>query len=224
MKKTFLVIGTGEFGYYVCKKLYELGYEIMAVDQDEKHIEAVLPYTVNSLIGDATNLEFLKSLGVENFDVCFVTVGDRFQDSLEITSLLKENGAKKVVSRASREIQQKFLLRNGADHVIYPEYEMANWAAIRYSADNILDYIELPGDNSIFEFSVPVHWVGKTILEIDVRKNYHVNIIGLVRNGVLSVEFDPTTVLRKEDSIMVTGKDQAIEACFHMMNRGFRSE
>lgn len=224
MKKTFLVIGTGEFGYYVCKKLYELGYEIMAVDQDEKHIEAVLPYTVNSLIGDATNLEFLKSLGVENFDVCFVTVGDRFQDSLEITSLLKENGAKKVVSRASREIQQKFLLRNGADHVIYPEYEMANWAAIRYSADNILDYIELPGDNSIFEFSVPAHWVGKTILEIDVRKNYHVNIIGLVRDGVLSVEFDPTTVLRKEDSIMVTGKDQAIEACFHMMNRGFRSE
>jgi len=224
MKKTFLVIGTGEFGYYICKKLYELGYEIMAVDQDEKHIEAVLPYTVNSLIGDATNLEFLKSLGVENFDVCFVTVGDRFQDSLEITSLLKENGAKKVVSRASREIQQKFLLRNGADHVIYPEYEMANWAAIRYSADNILDYIELPGDNSIFEFSVPAHWVGKTILEIDVRKNYHVNIIGLVRDGVLSVEFDPTTVLRKEDSIMVTGKDQAIEACFHMMNRGFRSE
>ena len=224
MKKTFLVIGTGEFGYYVCKKLYELGCEIMAVDQDEKHIEAVLPYTVNSLIGDATNLEFLKSLGVENFDVCFVTVGDRFQDSLEITSLLKENGAKKVVSRASREIQQKFLLRNGADHVIYPEYEMANWAAIRYSADNILDYIELPGDNSIFEFSVPAHWVGKTILEIDVRKNYHVNIIGLVRDGVLSVEFDPTTVLRKEDSIMVTGKDQAIEACFHMMNRGFRSE
>ncbi len=224
MKKTFLVIGTGEFGYYICKKLYELGYEIMAVDQDEKHIEAVLPYTVNSLIGDATNLEFLKSLGVENFDVCFVTVGDRFQDSLEITSLLKENGAKKVVSRASREIQQKFLLRNGADHVIYPEYEMANWAAIRYSADNILDYIELPGDNSIFEFSVPAHWVGKTILEIDVRKNYHVNIIGLVRDGVLSVEFDPTTMLRKEDSIMVTGKDQAIEACFHMMNRGFRSE
>ena len=108
--------------------------------------------------------------------------------------------------------------------MIYPEYEMANWAAIRYSADNILDYIELPGDNSIFEFSVPAHWVGKTILEIDVRKNYHVNIIGLVRNGVLSVEFDPTTVLRKEDSIMVTGKDQAIEACFHMMNRGFRSE
>ena len=224
MKKTFLVIGTGEFGYYLCRKLYDLGYEIMAVDKDEKHIETVLPYTVNSLIGDATNVEFLKSLGVENFDVCFVTVGDRFQDSLEITSLLKENGAKKVVSRASREIQQKFLLRNGADHVIYPEYEMANWAAIRYSADNILDYIELPGDNSIFEFAVPDEWIGKTILEIDVRKNYHVNILGIVKDGALSVEFDPTTVLRKEDSILVTGKDEAIEACFHMMNRGFRSE
>ena len=223
MKKTFLVIGTGEFGFYLCKKLYELGYEIMAVDQNEQNLENVLPYTVNSLIGDATNVEFLKSLGIENFDVCFVTVGDRFQDSLEITSLLKENGAKKVVSRASREIQRKFLLRNGADDVVYPEYEMAHWAAIRYSAENILDYIELPGDNSIFEFSVPQEWVGKTIIEIDVRKNYHVNIIGIVQDHVLNVEFEPTTVLRKEDSIMVTGKDEAIEACFHMMNRGFRS-
>lgn len=224
MKKTFLVIGTGDFGYYLCRKLYELGYEIMAVDSAEKNIEAVLPYTVNSLIGDATNPELLKSLEVESYDACFVTVGDRFQDSLEITSLLKELGAKKVVSRASREIQRKFLLRNGADHVVYPEYEMANWTAIRFSADNVLDYIELPGDNSIFEFSVPEEWAGKTILEIDVRKNYHVNIMGIVKDGKLSVDFEPDTILRKEDSIMVTGKDAAIEAAFHMLNKGFRSE
>ena len=224
MKKTFLVIGAGEFGYYLCKKLYELDYEVMAVDMNEQHIEAVLPYTVNSLIGDATNVEFLKSLGVDNFDACFVTVGDRFQDSLEITSLLKENGAKKVVSRASREIQRKFLLRNGADDVVYPEYEMANWTAIRYSADDILDYIELPGDNSIFEFAVPAAWAGKTILEIDVRKNYHVIIIGIVKDGVLNVDVDPKTVLEKEDSILVTGKDKNIQACFRMLNADFRSE
>lgn len=223
MKKTFLVIGAGEFGFYLCKKLYDLGYEVMAVDKDEQNIEAVLPYTVNSLIGDATKVEFLKSLGIDNFDVCFVTVGDRFQDSLEITSLLKENGAQKVVSRASREIQKKFLLRNGADHVIYPEFEMANWAAIRFSADNILDYIELPGDNSIFELKVPENWVGKNIIQIDVRKNYHVNIIGIVKNDVLSVDFEPTTVLNREDSILVTGKDEAIEACFHMLNRNFHA-
>ena len=214
MNKTFLVIGTGEFGFYLCKKLYDLGYEIMAVDQDEQHIEAVLPYTVNSLIGDATNVEFLKSLGVDSFDACFVTVGDRFQDSLEITSLLKENGAKRVVSRASREIQRKFLLRNGADYVVYPEYEMAEWTAIRFSAEGILDYIELPGDNSIFEYAVPEAWAGKTILEIDVRKKYHVIIIGIVKNGVLNVDVDPKTILQKEDSILVTGKDENIEACF----------
>ena len=133
MKKSFLVIGTGEFGYYLCKKLFDLGYEIMAVDKNEDQIETVLPFTVSSLIGDATNVDFLKSLGVDSFDACFVMVGDSFQDSLEITSLLKENGAKMVVARASREIQRKFLLRNGADHVVYPEYEMANWTAIRYS-------------------------------------------------------------------------------------------
>ena len=222
MKKTFLVIGTGEFGFYLCRKLFDLGYDIMAVDKDEKHIETVLPYTVNSLIGDATNVELLKSLGIESFDVCFVTVGDRFQDSLEITSLLKENGAKKVVSRASREIQQKFLLRNGADHVIYPEHEMAEWTAIRFSADDILDYIELPGDNSIFEYAVPAAWVGKSILEIDVRKNFRVIIIGIVRNGILNVDVDPKTVLEKDDSIMVTGKDENIEACFRTLNERSR--
>ena len=218
MKKTFLVIGAGEFGYYLCKKLYEMDYEVMAVDMNEQNIEAVLPYTVNSLIGDATNVEFLKSLGVDSFDGCFVTVGDRFQDSLEITSLLKENGAKKVVSRASREIQKKFLLRNGADFVVYPEYEMANWTAIRYSADDILDYIDLPGENSIFEYPVPEAWAGKTILEIDVRKKYHVIIIGIVKDGLLTVDVDPKTVLEKSDSIMVTGTDENIQACFRTLN------
>ena len=224
MKKTFLVIGTGEFGFYLCQKLYELGYEIMAVDSNEQNIEAVLPYTVNSLIGDATNVEFLKSLDVDSFDACFVTVGDRFQDSLEITSLLKENGAKKVVSRASREIQRKFLLRNGADHVVYPECQIANWTAIRFSADDILDYIELPGDNSIFEVSVPENWTGKTILEIDVRKNYHVNIMGIVKEGVLNVDVDPRTVLLKGDSIMISGKDQAIQDFFKLIGKNFRED
>ena len=214
MKKSFLVIGTGEFGYYLCKKLFDLGYEIMAVDKNEDQIETVLPFTVSSLIGDATNVDFLKSLGVDSFDACFVMVGDSFQDSLEITSLLKENGAKMVVARASREIHRKFLLRNGADHVVYPEYEMANWTAIRYSSEGILDYIELPGDNSIFEYAVPKDWAGKTILEIDVRKKYHVIIIGIIKNGVLNVDVDPKTVLQKEDSILVTGKDENIEACF----------
>ena len=224
MKKTFLVIGTGEFGYYLCKKLFELGYEIMAVDKDEKNIEMVLPFTVNSLIGDATNQEFLRSLEPADYDVCFVTVGDRFQDSLEITSLLKENGAKRVVSRASREIQKKFLLRNGADHVIYPEFEMANWAAIRFSAEGILDFIDLPGDNSIFEFAVPKDWENKNILQIDVRKNYHVNVIGIVQDGKLSVDFDPATVLRAGDSIMVTGKDENIQKCFYMLSHHAHQE
>ena len=97
---------------------------------------------------------------------------------------------------------------------MYPEYEMANWTAIRYSSEGILDYIELPGDNSIFEYAVPKDWAGKTILEIDVRKKYHVIIIGIIKNGVLNVDVDPKTVLQKEDSILVTGKDENIEACF----------
>ena len=214
--KTFLVIGAGQFGTYLCEKLNDLGHEVMAVDKSEEKLKSVLPFAVSALIGDGTDMEFLRSLGVNNFDVCFVTVGDRFQDSLEITSLLKDCGARYVVSRASRAIQKKFLLRNGADEVVYPEHALAMWSAIRYSADNILDYIELPGANSIFEFRVPEAWVGKTIGELDIRRRYHVNIIGIKKNGELEVVVSPDTILSGETSIMVIGRDKDIEKCFHI--------
>ena len=208
--KSFLLIGAGDFGHLLARELSKQPCELMIADINEDALGDLLELGISAKIGDCSREEVLESFDVASFDACFVCVGGHFQTSLEIVYLLEKLHAKKIHCKADDDSQAKFLSIIGADHVIYPEYEMANWAAIRYSADNILDYIELPGDNSIFEFSVPAHWVGKTILEIDVRKNYHVNIIGLVRDGVLSVEFDPTTVLRKEDSIMVTGKDQNV--------------
>ena len=149
--KNILLIGLGRFGKHVAMQLNELGHEVMAVDSNEERVNKVLDYVTNAQIGDSTNSYFLNSLGISNFDVCIVAIGSNFQNSLETTSLLKELGAKKVISRAERDVQAKFLLRNGADDIVYPEKQMARWTAIRYTADHVLDYVEVDKDNALFE-------------------------------------------------------------------------
>jgi trk system potassium uptake protein TrkA len=221
--KTFLVIGIGRFGRHLCKKLYDLGYEVMAVDSREECINSVLDYTTDSMIGDSTNETFIRSLGVDSFDTCFVAIGDNFQNSLETTSLLKEAGAKVVVARASREVHRKFLLRNGADKVVYPELEMAEWSAIRYSSEHILDYIPLPGANSIFEVALPGTWIGKSISELHIRKQHNLNIVGIKKDGHLDMIIDPELRLEKGMSLLVIGKDKDIQNCFHISTDRFRS-
>ena len=141
--KSILLIGLGRFGKHIALHLNHLGHQVMAVDTSEERVEAVLPLVTSAQIGDSTNADFLESLGVRNYDVCIVAIGSNFQSSLETTSLLSELGARFVVSRAATDVQEKFLLRNGANEVVYPEKQLAKWTAIRYSADHILDYIEL---------------------------------------------------------------------------------
>lgn len=214
--KSILLIGLGRFGRNIAKKLNEMRHEVMAVDKNEKRVNAILPYVMNAQIGDATNAAFLESLGVSNFDVCIVTIGDDFQNSLETTSLLKELGAKKVVSRAARDVHAKFLLRNGADEVVYPEKQLADWTAIRYTADHILDYIEIDGEHSIFEIRVPEKWIGKTVIEEDVRKNHGVNIMAIKRDGKMHLNFSPQTRFEPGDTILVLGDTKNIQKCFHI--------
>ena len=222
--KSFLVIGVGRFGRHLCKKLYELGYDVMAVDRNEDCIEPVLPYTLNSMIGDSTKSEFIKSIGVSNFDACFVAIGDDFQTSLETTSLLSECGAKYVVARASRDTQAKFLLRNGANEVVYPERQLAEWTAIRYSSNNISNYIELPGENSIFECKVPKSWEEKTVLELDIRKKYKVNIMGIKKGENWYMTITPQTKFEKDQDIMVYGANKYLQKFLHFDSSNFTTE
>ncbi len=213
-KKSILLVGLGRFGRHFAKKASELGHEIMAIDHNEEKVNDILPYVTNAQIGDSTNEEFLKTLGVDNYDVCVVTVSGDFQSSLETTYLLKELGAKKVVSRAERDGQAKFLLRNGADDIVYPEKQLATWTAIRYSSDHILDYIELDGENAIFEVTVPKEWLGKSIAEIDIRRKYNINILAIKENGKMNIVITPYTVLTKDKTMLVLGDYKAIEKCF----------
>ena len=215
--KTVLLIGLGRFGRHIAIKLNELNQQVMAVDKDEERVNAILPFVTNAQIGDSTSEDFLISLGVRNYDLCIVAIGDNFQSSLETASLLKELGAKKVVARAGRDIQAKFLLRNGADEVVYPEKQMANWTAIRYTSDHIADYISLGDDHAIFEVEVPNSWVGKTIGQLDVRKRYHVNIMAIKQNGKFSMTvITPDISLPVNSTILVLGTQRDIQKCFHI--------
>ena len=170
----------------------------------------------NAQIGDSTNSEFLRTLGVDNYDVCIVTIGSDFQASLETTSYLKEMGAKLVVSRAERDGQAKFLLRNGADEIVYPEKQVARWAAIRYSSEHILDYIELDDHNSIFEVTVPKSWLGETIGQLDIRKKYNINIVAVKQNGKMNVSVSPDCLLTNDNTMLVIGEYKNVQKCFRI--------
>ena len=212
--KSILLIGLGRFGKHIAVKLRELNHQVMAVDHKEELVQAALPYVTNAQIGDSTNEEFLRSLGVDNYDVCIVAIGDDFQSSLETTSLLKELGAQMVVSRACTDVQEKFLLRNGADEVVYPEKQLARWTAIRCSADHILDYIEIDNDHAIFEVAVPKAWLGKTVGQLDIRKKYNINILAVKTGRKLDSFITPDTLLGGDKTLMVMGKYRDLQKCF----------
>ena len=214
--KSVLLIGLNNFGVYMAKQLRELGHQVMAVDKREDRIDAVLPFVTDAQIGDSTSESFLRSLGINNYDVCLVAIGNDFQGSLETASLLKELGAKLVVARADREVQAKFLLRNGADEVINPEKQIAEWAAIRYASNHILDYVKLDEDHAIFEITVPRDWVGKTVGEIDIRKRYGINIMAVKENGHMNLSVTPETVLSGNRTMLVLGEHRAIQRCFRI--------
>ena len=214
--KSVLLIGLGRFGRSIAIKLHEMKHQVMAVDSIESRVNAVLPYVENAQIGDSTDEGFIASLGVRNFDVCIVAIGDKFQSSLETTSLLKELGAKFVVSRAATDVHAKFLLKNGADEIVYPEKQLASWTAMRYTADHILDYVELDESHGIFEVVVPKAWDGKSILKLDIRKKYNINVLGLKNGGKLKLSISPETLLSADDTMLVLGEVEDINRCFHL--------
>lgn len=214
--KSVLLIGLGRFGRHVAKELHEMKHQIMAIDCNEERVEAVLSYVTSAQIGDCTNENFIQSLGVRNFDLCIVAIGDNFQNSLETTSLLKEAGATMVVARAARDIHKKFLLRNGADYVVYPESQLAHWTAIRYTADHIMDYIELDDNHGIYEISVPEEWIGKSVGELDIRKKHNINIMGTKKNGEMFLSVAPETILTKDVTLLVLGHKNDVHKRFHI--------
>lgn len=212
--KSVLLIGLGRLGSKLARELYELGHEVMVVDRNEDRVNKIIPYVTNAQIGNSIDPDFLESLGVDNFDVCFVTMHTNFQNSLETTYLLKELGAKLVVSRAESDTHEKFLLKNGADRVIYPEKQVAKWTAIRYISDEITNFMELDDGYSIFEIEVPEDWFGKRVDEIHIRKKFNINILAIKRGFEMDMKIGPDTVFEEGDIVVVLGTIKVVKKCF----------
>ncbi len=208
--KNFLVIGIGRFGEHLSRRLAELGNDVMIVDENEEVISRLAGTVTCAQVGDCKNEDVLRSLSVNSFDICFVCIGSDFQSSLEITSLLKEMGARCVISKASTRIQEKFLLRNGADAVVYPEKDLAYKLAVQYSGHNIFDYYQLSNDIAVYETAVPRNWIGKSIREIDVRKAYDVNVLAVKRQGSVHLA-RPDLAFAEEDHLLVLGASENID-------------
>lgn len=209
--KSVLIIGLGRFGHHLTHNMLKQGNDVMIVDVDEKKIEDLVPYVTSAKIGDCTNPEVLKGLGVSNFDLVFVCIGTNFQSSLEITSLVKEMGAKMVVSKATRDIQAKFLLRNGADEVIYPEKDLAEECAVRYSMDHIFDYMEMADGYGIYEISPITQWCGKSIRESNIAAKHRISILGIKKaNGETNIMPSPDYVINEKEHLIVLANNSIL--------------
>lgn len=204
--KSILLIGVGRFGYHIAKELSTLDVEFLAVDTDEEKLKHVSKYASKSLIGNSTDVEFLRSLGVNNFDECIVAIGDDFQSSLETVLNLKELRAKKITARASMESQKKLLAEIGADFIVYPEEQLAKWTALRCGTNSIYDFMDLDDGYGIFEITVPNDWVGKTLAELDLRRKQNINIIGVKNKNKINVILGPTFKLRENENLLVIAK------------------
>ena len=214
-KKSFLVIGAGSFGSHLCQCLAAQGGEVLVVDTVAEKVEALLDVAASAKIGDCTNPEVLRSFGVEDFDTCFVCIGENFQSSLIITDMLKELGAKRVFSEATQDRQEKFLLHNGADHVVFPEKDIARRLAVSVCNDSVFDYISLSGMYGIYEIAVPTHWKGQSLRQLDVRASCGLNILAYKKADQVHPIKDADHVFGDEEHLLVLGDLKDVRRVAH---------
>ncbi|MGE5496307.1 MAG: potassium channel family protein [Burkholderiales bacterium] len=212
IKKQFVVIGMGHFGQAVAKSLSRLGEEVLAVDIDEERINDVAPYVTHAVQADATDEKALAALGIRNFDVAVVTMSTDIEASIFITMLCKEMGVNFVVAKAQSELHGKMLHKTGADKVIYPERDMGLRVAHNLAAANILDYIELTGDIRVVEIFAVEEWTDKSLMELDFRRKYSVNVIAIKKaDGTMNTLPKGVDVIEKGDLLIVIGDQESIE-------------
>ena len=209
--KSVLIIGLGRFGRHLSRKFIEEGNAVLAIEKDEERADNAVNIVNDIQIGDATNEDFIESLGVNNFDICIVAIGDNFQTALEITVLLKDCGAKYVIARANRDVHRKLLLRNGADYVVYAEKEIAEKIAVKYGSKNVFDYLELTPDIGIYEIKTPESWLNKTIIEKKVRTRFQISILETIKDVMIYPLPQPDHVFSSKETLIVMAKEKSIK-------------
>ncbi len=197
-------------GRHLAGKMRQLGNDVMVVDRDRDIIDAMSERFTDANICDCTNEAVIRALGVDNFDICFVTIGEDFQASLVITSLLKKHGARKIVAKANQDIQAELLRTIGADEIVNAEEELADNLAVRYNSDNIFDYVPLTDEYSMFEIPIPTDWQGKTLIELDIRRRYSINVIAVKNGKTMNPNLGAQYRFTENDHILVIGKSDEV--------------
>lgn len=212
--KNVLIIGIGRFGYHIAKELNKLNCQILAVDNDEDHLQKVDKYVSKTLIGNGIDFDFLKTIGINTFDECIVTIGDDFQASLETVYNLKSLGAKRITARASKETQKNLLTKIGADFVVYPEKQLARWTALHCGTSSVDDFMDLDNKYGVYEIKTPKEWLGKTLSELDLRKKYHINVVGVKNNHKMSMILGPNYTLNENETLVIIANEDDINKLF----------
>jgi len=211
MKKQFCIIGCGRFGATVANKLTELGCEVMVVDTDEEKIQTISNDVTYAVQADATDENSLKSIGVRNFDVVIISIGENIQSSTLVTLMVKEMGVKHIVAKAQNELHGKVLSKIGANRIVYPEKEMGIRIAKNLVSDNILDYIELAPDYSIMEALALEEWLGKNLIELDMRAKYGVNVMAIKHGTEINIAVTADVVIKEGDILVVIGHNDDLK-------------
>lgn len=209
--KQFAVIGCGRFGSSVARTLYGLGYDVLAIDENEDVIQNISDFVTHAVQADATDEASIKSLGIRNFDVAVITIGSDIQSSILITLIVKELGVKYVVAKAQNELHAKVLYKIGADRVVFPERDMGVRVAHNLVSSNILDYIELAPDYSIVEIAALRDWEGKTLSELNMRARYGINVMAIKHGTEINISPNALDVIRKDDVLVVIGHNDDVQ-------------
>lgn len=211
-KKQFLVLGLGRFGSSLAKSLAQLGHEVMAADRDDALVQEIAPYVTQAVQADATDEAALDAIGVHNFDAAIVSIGTNISDSILVSVLCKEKGVPYVVAKAVDELHAKVLRKVGVDRVVFPERDMGQRVARSLVAPNILDLMELADDYQIAELTLPEKWQNRTIVDVNVRRNYGLSVIAIHRGAQFLASPGAETTFAAGDVLIVLGKQQDIDA------------
>lgn len=210
VKKQFAVIGLGRFGGSICRALSEQGIEVLAIDVDEEKVNEFSAIATHAVIADTTDESVLKSLGIRNFDHVIVAIGDNIQASILTTLILKELGVNHITVKAQNDYHEKVLRKIGADRIVHPERDMGIRIAHHITSNSVLDYLELSDEHSIVEVIASKKLDGKSLIDLDVRAKYGVNIVAIKKEDDINVSPQADQVIERGDILIVIGADEDI--------------
>ncbi len=208
--KQYIVIGCGRFGTSVATTMHLLGHQVMAIDKNEEVIQNISDKVTHAVIGDVSDEQVLRSIGLGNFDVAIIAIGGDIRSSIMATLLAKEMGVNQIVCKAKDELQGKVLYKIGADRVVFPERDMGVRVAHNLVSDNILDHIELDPKYSIVEIVTPDSWVGKSLIELDLRAKYEISVLAIKIGKDIDVTPSPNKSLESGTILVILGPSSSI--------------